>query len=186
MKHHALPAPVRAAPPSYIINSAQNATGPLGDASPLPCVLCQGGSNAIDHWLSFCPVVQVAWAALHKANPPAINWRQTPAKHIGIAHTYLLFHLRRIVTEYGGLRPHITCVKVRSISAHALDLWQRTYQSLPSTQLGRFRAPPAQADLHCTSTSYIRIQRFPQTQLESALLPDKGLCTSKAFKKMTR
>ena len=146
---------------------------PLVMQPQIPCVLCQGGSNAIDHWLSFCPIVHIAWAALRKANPPAINWRQTPAKHIGIAHTYLLFHLRRLVTEYGGLRPNITCVKVRSISAHALDLWQRTYQSFPATQLAWFRAPPAQADLHCTSTSDIRIQRFP----------DKGLCTTKAFKK---
>ena len=72
---------------------------------------------------------------------------------------------------------------MKPIPAHALDLWQRTYQSLPATQLAWFRAPPAQADLHCTSTSFIRIQRFPQTQLESALLPDKGLCTTKAFKK---
>ena len=143
----------------------------------------QGGANTIDHWLSYCPVVHIAWAALHKANLPPINWRQTPTKHIGIALTYLLFHLRRIVTEYGGLRPNITCVRVKPIPAHALDLWQRTYQSLPATQLAWFRAPPAQADLHCTSTSFIRIQRFPPTQLESALLPDKGLCTTKAFKK---
>ena len=127
--------------------------------------------------------MHITWAALHKETPPPINWRQTPAKHVGVALTYLLFHLRRIVREYGGLRPNIECVKVRAISGHALDLWQRTCQSFPATLLAWFRAPPTQADLHCTSTAYIRVQRFPQTQLEAALLPHKGLCTTKAFKK---
>ena len=183
LQHHALPKIAGPAPPLPIKTKAQNTSGPFKDVAVAPCVLCQGGSNMIDHWLSYCPVVQIAWVALHKSHPPAINWRQTPIKHTGIALTYLLFHLRRIVTEYGGLRPNITCVKVKSISAHALDLWQRTYQSLPATQLAWFRAPPVQADLHCTSTAAISVRRFPQTQLESALLPDRGLCTTKAFQK---
>ena len=165
------------------MNCARDTRGPLGDVALAPCVLCQDGANAIDHWLSYCPVVHITWAALCKGSPPPINWRQAPAKHIGVALTYLLFHLRRIVTEYGGLRPIIECVEVRAISGHAMDLWQRTYQSLPATLLASFRAPPTQADLQCTSTAHVRIQRFPQTQLESALLPDKGLCTTKTFKK---
>ena len=173
----------RLAPPTPIMSRVHTTDGPLSDAAIAPCVICQGGANTIDHWLSYCPVVHIAWAALHKANPPPINWRQTPTKHAGIALTHLLFHFRRIVTEYGGLRPNITCVKVKPIPAHALDLWQRTYQSLPATQLAWFKAPPMQADLHCTSTSFIRVQRFPQTQLESALLPDKGLSTTQAFHK---
>ena len=166
-----------------IKNCAKDTKGPVGEVALTPCVLCQSGSNSIDHWLSYCPVVHITWVALHKDRPPPINWRQTPTKHIGVALTYLLFHLRRIVTEYGGLRPNIECVKVRAISGHALDLWQRTYQSFPATLLAWFRPPPTQADLHCTSTAHIRVQRFPQTQLEAALLPDKGLCTTKAFKK---
>lgn len=40
-----------------------------------------------------------------------------------------------------------------------------------------------QADSPCTHTTHVRIQRFPETQLESALLPDKGLCTNRAFHK---
>ena len=34
-----------------------------------------------------------------------------------------------------------------------------------------------------TSTTQVRVQRFPQTQIDSALLPDKGLCTNRAFRK---
>ena len=32
--------------------------------SYVPCVLCQGGFNSIDHWLSFCPVVHLTWRRL--------------------------------------------------------------------------------------------------------------------------
>ena len=38
----------------------------------------------------------------------------------------------------------------------------------------------------CPTTSSrlaVRVQRFPQTQIDSALLPDKGLCTTRAFRK---
>lgn len=169
--------------PFPIVNCARNTKGPLGDNDLVSCVLCQDGANALDHWLSYCPAVHIAWAALRKGGPPPMNWRQAPVKQTGIALTYLLFHLRRMVTEYGGLRPTIECVKIRTIPGHALDLWQRIYQSLPATLLASFRAPPSQADLRCTSTTHVRIQRFPQTQLEAALLPDKSLCTTKAFKK---
>ena len=118
LRHHAPSCTAGLAPPTSIKTRVQTTDGPLSDAAVVPCVICQGGANTIDHWLSYCPVVHIAWAALHKANLPPINWRQTPTKHIGIALTYLLFHLRRIVTEYGGLRPNITCVKVKPISLH--------------------------------------------------------------------
>ena len=64
-----------------------------------------------------------------------------PSRSIGVALCYMLFHLRRLVTEYGGLRPNIACVRHCSISHHVLDLWQRIYSSLPSTLLTHFRAP---------------------------------------------
>ena len=51
------------------------------------------------------------------------------------------------------------------------------------TLLQWFRAPPLYQDLPCTNTTHIRVQRFPQTQIDSALLPDKGLCTNRAFRK---
>ena len=133
--------------------------GPAAQAAPIPCVLCQRGANAIDRWLSHCPVI----------------------RHTGVALCYLLFHARRLVTEYGGLRPSIECLKLRPPQRHVLDLWQRIYQSLPATLLQWFRAPPLHHDLPCTNTMHIRVQRFPQTQIDSALLPDRGLCTSRAF-----
>ena len=149
----------------------------------LPCVLCHGGANAIDHWLSYCPVVYGAWLLLWKGNSPPLDWRSIPNRQTGVALCYLLFHARRLVTEYGGLRPTIECLKLRTTQRHVIDLWQRVYQSLPTILLQWFRAPPLHQDLPCTNTTHIRVQRFPQTQIDSALLPDKGLCTNRAFRK---
>ena len=154
---------------------------PGAQTAPIPCVLCQGGANAIDHWLSYCPVVQGAWILLWKGASPPLDWRSAPNRQTGVALCYLLFHARRLVTEYGGLRPTIECVKLRTLQRHVLDLWQRIYHSLPATLLQWFRAPPLHQDLPCTDTKHIRVQRFPQTQIDSALLPDKGLCTTRAF-----
>ena len=83
-----------------------------------------------------------------------------------------------MVTEYGGLRPNIERLKLPS-QRHVIDLWQRVDQSLPATLLQWFRTLPIHQDLPCTNTSYVRVQRFPQTQIDSALLRDKGLCTQK-------
>ena len=95
----------------------------------------------------------------------------------------MLFHLRRLVTEYGGLRPVIACVRIRSISQHVLDLWQRTYRSLPSTLLRYFRAPPQAGDASCVDSTKLRLQHFPTVALESALFPPKGLSTTQPFAK---
>ena len=100
--------------------------------SYVPCVLCQGGFNSIDHWLSFCPVVHLTWLALWVAPAPEITWRKAPSRSTGVALCYMLFHLRGLVTECGGLRPNILCVHNREVSHHVLDLWQRIYSSLPS------------------------------------------------------
>ena len=86
-----------------------------------------------------------------------------------------------VVTEYGGLRPSIECLKHRTLQRHILDLWQRIHQSLPATLLQWFHAPPLHQGSPCTNTTHVRVQRFPQTQVDSALLPDKGLCTNRAF-----
>ena len=151
--------------------------------SYVPCVLCQGGFNSIDHWLSFCPVVHLTWLALWVAPAPEINWRKVPSRSIGVALCYMLFHLRRLVTEYGGLRPNIACVRHCRISHHVLDLWQRIYSSLPSTLLNHFRAPPQPSSTACTDSTKIRTQRFPAVVLEAALLPPKGLATTQPFAK---
>ena len=95
----------------------------------------------------------------------------------------MLFHLRRLVTEYGGLRPDIACARNRSVSHHVLDLWQRIYQSLPSTLLRYFRAPPQAGNASCIDSTKIRLQRFPTVVLESALFPPKGLTTVQPFAK---
>ena len=151
--------------------------------SYVPCVLCQCGFNSIDHWLSFCPVVHLTWLALWVTPAPEINWRKVPSRSIGVALCYMLFHLRRLVTECGGLRPDISCVHNRTISHHVLDLWQRTYLSLPSTLLRYFRAPPQSSSTACTDSTKIRLQRFPMVVLEAALLPPKGLATTQSFAK---
>ena len=95
----------------------------------------------------------------------------------------MLFHLRRLVTECGGLRPNILCVHNRKVSHHVLDLWQRIYSSLPSTLLRSFRAPPQSSSIACTDSTKIRLQRFPAVVLEAALLPSKGLATTQSFGK---
>ena len=151
--------------------------------SYVPCVLCQGGYNSVDHWLSFCPVVHLTWLALWAAPAPEINWRIVPSRSMGVALCYMLFHLRRLVTEYGGLRPDIACVRHCSISHHVLDLWQRIYSSLPSTLINHFRAPPQPSSTACTDSTKIRTQRFPAVLLEAALLPPKGLATTQPFAK---
>ena len=99
--------------------------------SYVPCALCQCGFNSINHWLSFCPVVHLTWLVLWVAPAPEINWRKVPSRSIGVALCHMLFHLRRLVAECGGLRPDISCVRNRMISHHVLDLWQRIY--LPFT-----------------------------------------------------
>ena len=109
--------------------------------------------------------------------------RKVPSRSIGVALCYMLFHLRRLVTEYGGLRPNIACVRHCRISHHALDLWQRIYSSLPSTLLNHFRAPPQPSSTACTDSTKIRTQRFPAVVLEAALLPPKGLATTQPFAK---
>ena len=151
--------------------------------SYVPCVLCQGGFNSIDHWLSFCPVVHLTWLALWVAPAPEITWRKVPSRSTGVALCYMLFHLRRLVTECGGLRPNILCVHNRTVSHHVLDLWQRIYSSLPSTLLRNFRAPPQSSSIACTDSTKIRLQRFPAVVLEAALLPSKGLATTQSFAK---
>ena len=160
-----------------------SSTGPAAQFAPIPCVLCQGGANAIDHWLSYCPVIHGAWLLLWKGNAPPLDWQRPPNRQTSVALCYLLFHSRRLVTEYGRLRPSIECLKVRPPQRHVLDLWQRIYQSLPATLLQWFQAPLLHHDLPCTNTEHIRVQRFPHTQIDSALLPDKGLCTNRAFRK---
>ena len=166
-----------------IADKLLSAPGPAAQVAPIPCVLCQRGANSIDHWLSYCPAIYGAWLLLWKGVSPPIDWQSTPNRHTGVALCYLLFHARRLVTEYGGLRPSIECLKLRPLQRHVLDLWQRIYQSLPATLLQWFRAPPLHHDLPCTNTMHIRVRRFPQTQIDSALLPDRGLCTSRAFSK---
>ena len=52
--------------------------GPAAQTAPIPCVLCQGGANAIDHWLSYCPVIYGAWLLLWKGVSPPLDWRSTP------------------------------------------------------------------------------------------------------------
>ena len=151
--------------------------------SYVPCVLCQGGFNSIDHWLSFCPVVHLTWLALWVAPAPEITWRKAPSRSTGVALCYMLFHLRRLVTECGGLRPNILCVHNRKVSHHVLDLWQRIYSSMPSTLLRTFRAPPQSSSSACTDSTKIRLQRFPAVVLEAALLPSKGLATTQSFAK---
>ena len=151
--------------------------------SYVPCVLCQGGFNSIDHWLSFCPVVHLTWLALWVAPAPEITWCKAPSRSAGVALCYMLFHLRRLVTECGGLRPNILCVHNRKVSHHVLDLWQRIYSSTPSTLLRTFRAPPQPSSNACTDSTKIRLQRFPAVVLEAALLPSKGLATTQSFAK---
>ena len=168
-------------PPAF--SRLLSSVGCRANNSYVPCVLCQGGFNSIDHWLSFCPVVHLTWLALWVAPAPEINWRKVPSRSIGVALCYMLFHLRRLVTEYGGLRPNIACVRHCSISHHVLDLWQRIYSSLPSTLLNHFRAPPQPSSTACTDSTKIRTQRFPAVVLEAALLPPKGLATTQPFAK---
>ena len=168
-------------PPAF--SRLLSSVGCRANNSYVPCVLCQGGYNSVDHWLSFCPVVHLTWLALWAAPAPEINWRIVPPRSIGVALCYTLFHLRRLVTEYGGLRPNIACVRHCSISHHVLDLWQRIYSSLPSTLLNHFRAPPQPSSTACTDSTKIRTQRFPAVLLEAALLPPKGLATTQPFAK---
>ena len=168
-------------PPAF--SRLLSSVGCRANNSYVPCVLCQGGYNSVDHWLSFCPVVHLTWLALWAAPAPEINWRIVPSRSIGVALCYTLFHLRRLVTEYGGLRPNIACVRHCSISHHVLDLWQRIYSSLPSTLLNHFRAPPQPSSTACTDSTKIRTQRFPAVLLEAALLPPKGLATTQPFAK---
>ena len=154
-------------PPAF--SRLLSSVGCRANNSYVPCVLCQGGYNSFDHWLSFCPVVHLTWLALWAAPAPEINWRIVPSRSIGVALCYTLFHLRRLVTEYGGLRPNIACVRHCSISHHVLDLWQRIYSSLPSTLLNHFRAPPQPSSTACTDSTKIRTQRFPAVLLEADL-----------------
>ena len=168
-------------PPAF--SRLLSSVGCRANNSYVPCVLCEGGYNSVDHWLSFCPVVHLTWLALWAAPAPEINWRIVPSRSIGVALCYTLFHLRRLVTEYGGLRPNIACVRHCSISHHVLDLWQRIYSSLPSTLLNHFRAPPQPSSTACTDSTKIRTQRFPAVLLEAALLPPKGLATTQPFAK---
>ena len=175
-----LPEPKRL-PPAF--SRLLSSVGCRENNSYVPCVLCQGGYNSVDHWLSFCPVVHLTWLALWAAPAPEINWRIVPSRSMGVALCYMLFHLRRLVTEYGGLRPDIACVRHCSISHHVLDLWQRIYSSLPSTLINHFRAPPQPSSTACTDSTKIRTQRFPAVLLEAALLPPKGLATTQPFAK---
>ena len=168
-------------PPAF--SRLQSSVGCRAIGSYVPCVLCQGGCNSIDHWLSFCPVVHLTWLALWVAPAPEITWRKAPSRSTGVALCYMLFHLRRLVTECGGLRPNILCVHNRKVSHHVLDLWQRIYSSMPSTLLRTFRAPPQSSRSACTDSTKIRLQRFPAVVLEAALLPSKGLATIQAFAK---
>ena len=146
-----------------IASKLLSSEGPLTQAAPIPCVLCQEGANAIDLWLTYCPVVHSAWLVLWKGCPPPVDWRSTLNRHTGIALCYLLFHTRRLVTEHGGLRPNIECLQLRTAQRHVMDLWQRIYHSLPATLLPWFRAPPLHQDLPCASATQVRVQRFPQT-----------------------
>ena len=168
-------------PPAF--SRLQSSVGCRTIGSYVPCVLCQGGCNSIDHWLSFCPVVHLTWLALWVAPAPEITWRKAPSRSTGVALCYMLFHLRRLVTECGGLRPNILCVHNRKVSHHVLDLWQRIYSSMPSTLLRTFRAPPQSSSSACTDSTKIRLQRFPAVVLEAALLPSKGLATIQSFAK---
>ena len=167
-------------PPAF--SRLQSSVGCRAIGSYVPCVLCQGGCNSIDHWLSFCPVVHLTWLALWVAPAPEITWRKAPSRSTGVALCYMLFHLRRLVTECGGLRPNILCVHNRKVSHHVLDLWQRIYSSMPS-MLRTFRAPPQSSRSACTDSTKIRLQRFPAVVLEAALLPSKGLATIQSFAK---
>ena len=77
-----------------IASKLLSSEGPLSQLAPIPCVLCQEGANAIDHWLSYCPVVHSAWSVLWKGCPPPLDWRRTPDRHTGAALRYLLFPCR--------------------------------------------------------------------------------------------
>ena len=182
LQFHAIDVPpLRQFPPAF--SRLVTSEGCCATTSYVPCVLCQQGANSIDHWLSFCQVVYLTWSALWASPAPDIDWRKIPSRSTGVALCYMLFHLRRLVTEYGGLRPVIACVRIRSISNHVLDLWQRTYHSLPSTLLRHFRAPPQAGNASCLDSTKIRLQRFPTVVLESALFPPKGLITIQSVAK---
>ena len=182
LQFHAIEVPpLRQFPPAF--SRLETSEGCCASTSYVPCVLCQQGANSIDHWLSFCQVVHLTWSALWASPAPDIDWRKIPSRSTGVALCYMLFHLRRLVPEYGGLRPVIACVRVRSISNHVLDLWQRTYHSLPSTLLRHFRATPQAGNASCHDSTKIRLQRFPTVVLESALFPPKGLITIQSVAK---
>ena len=106
--------PLRQFPPAF--SRLVTSEGCCATASHVPCALCQQGANSLDHWLSFCQVVHLTWSALWASPAPDIDWRKVPSRSTGVALCYMLFHLRRLVTEYGGLRPVIACVRIRSIS----------------------------------------------------------------------
>ena len=153
LQFHAIEVPpLRPFPPAF--SRLETSEGCCASTSYVPCVLCRQGANSIDHWLSFCQVVHLTWSALWASPAPDIDWRKIPSRSTGVALCYMLFHLRRLVTEYGGLRPVIACARARSISNHVLDLWQRTYHSLPSTLLRHFRAPPQAGNASCLRSGY--------------------------------
>ena len=132
----------------------------------LPVHFVNKVSNSIDHWLSFCPVAHLTWLALWVSAAPEINWRGVPSKRIGVALCCLLLHLRRLVTEHGGLQPVIACVRIRSILQHVLDLWQRVHPSLPSIA-ATLPCSTASRETSCVDSTKIRRQRFPAAALES-------------------
>ena len=85
LRQHAPTSPVRTAPSLSIQNCARDTKGPLGDFALTPCVLCQGGSNAIDlrRTMHSCitargtPVPSQCTAmGCPLRKPPPINWRR--------------------------------------------------------------------------------------------------------------
>ena len=66
-----------------------SSTGPAAQFAPIPCVLCQGGANAIDHWLSYCPVIHGAWLLLWKGNAGNVLLIDRQVSHFAICYSIL-------------------------------------------------------------------------------------------------
>ena len=89
LSHHVPSSPARRAPPLAVKTKVQTTLGLFGDAPVAPCVLCQAGANAIDHWLSYCPVAQLTWTVITKlTRPPLIGDRHRPDTWESLLPTY--------------------------------------------------------------------------------------------------
>ena len=82
----------------------QNVTRSVPDTHLIPCVLCQTGYNAIDHWCKFCPILPMVVNALVKSDSwtvPVLDRVINSVVTLVTCHT--LFHMRRAIMVAGGL-----------------------------------------------------------------------------------